>query len=174
MQPDDRPGLIERLSVAMTSSHLAMKDGRCDLDFIIALGLAAQERPEISHILHLHLAATPEAYQQAERSAIAITRRLDGKRNWRLASRTIVWVAKKALKHYICPVCPACSGRRFETTPGTPVLSARACGRCRGTGINPLPMQHGRVIAEVVARLEAIEDVAERAVRAKFTKEIAS
>ena len=168
MQPDDRPGLIERLSVAMTSSHLAMKDGRCDLDFVIALGMAAQERPEISHILHLHLAATPESYRQAERSAVAITRRLDARRNWRMPSKTILWVAKKALKHYICPVCPSCAGRRFETTPGTPMLSDRVCEHCRGTGINPLPMQHGRAIAEVVARLEAIEDVAERAVKERF------
>lgn len=165
---EERPTLVERLAVAMTSGHLEMRERRCDLDFIVALGMAAQERPEISAILHLHLAATPEAYRQARNAAIAIVRRLDARRNWRMSSQTIMAVAGAALKHYILPVCPACAGRCFETIPGAPVLSDRICLRCHGTGLRPLPIRHGRAIAEVVARLESIEAVAEEAVRAKF------
>lgn len=163
------PDTLERLATALGSRDLRLKPGTSDLDYIIALGMAAASvNPAAGAMLNLHLAQNAAAYKEAERAALAITRHLNMKRRWKLKIQALIRVSGTALKYHVNPICPHCLGRKFEAVPGTPVLSAKICRPCHGTGIRPLPLVNGREIGEVVTALENIERVAADAVRSKL------
>ncbi len=50
----------------------------------------------------------------------------------------------KALRAWLGGVCQACSGRSYESIPGTPTLSATRCKQCGGTGLD----MSGRIAGE--------------------------
>ncbi|UIF90880.1 hypothetical protein [Cupriavidus sp. UYPR2.512] len=163
----DAPNTLERLATAMGSRDLSIKRGTSDVDYIIALGMTARANSAASAMVNLHLAQNPAAYKEAERAAVAVARHLNLKRRWKLKVRDLIRISGTALKYYICPVCPHCFGRKFDLFPGTQRLSDKICRPCHGTGKRPLPLQHGREIAEIIGALENIERVAEDAVRTK-------
>jgi hypothetical protein len=162
----DRPSAFERLSVAVGSSDLSLSTvSRTDLDYIIGLGIASARNGAVaSSLMRLHLASTPAALKTAYASVLNLVKRLNAKRNWRLAGRSVNVVALQALSHHIVPVCNHCHGRKFELIEGAPALSAKVCKHCHGTGRRPVQKKHREHIEAVIAALEAIDSTTERAV----------
>lgn len=162
----ERPSAFERLSIAVGSSDLTMDTiHRGDLDFIVALGIASARNGAVAgSMMRLHLASTPAALKGAFQSVLNMVKRLNAKKNWRLNSRSIQVVALQALSHHIVPVCNHCHGRKFELIEGSPALSAKMCKHCHGTGKRPVQKKHRDYINQVIAVLEQIDDVTERAV----------
>lgn len=167
---DDVVTVMEGVARALVASNLELKEGRCSLDYILALGAAAREVPGCAEVLHLQLAATPEALSSAMRAAVQMTRKLDNRRGWELSRQSIVKVARIALLHYINPICPKCLGTRYEKAPGAPMLTDRICRPCYGTGRRPLPTHNGKQIAEVITSLQRIEFVAENIIKGRLRR----
>lgn len=162
----ERPSAFERLSVAVGSSDLTMDTiHRGDLDFIVALGIASSRNGAVAgSLMRLHLASTPAAMKTAYASVLALVKKFNSKKNWRLSGRSMQVVALQALAHHIVPVCQHCHGRKFELIEGAPALSAKACRHCHGTGRRPIQKKHRECIEMVIAALEQIDSVTERAV----------
>lgn len=162
----DRPGALERLSVAVASTDLTFDPNhRNDLDYIAALGLATlRHSAAASPLMRLHLASSPAALKTAYRSVLALVKRMNAKKGWRLAGHSMHAVALQALSHHVNPVCPVCHGRKFELQEDAPVLSHKACKACHGTGRRPVQKKHRDAITQVIAALETIDSVTERAV----------
>lgn len=164
----EHPDTLERLATAMGSRDLSVRRGIGDVDYIIALGMAAVSvSPAASAMINLHLAQNPAAFKEAERAAVSIARHLNLKRRWKMKVRELITITHTALKYYICPVCPHCYGRKFELFEGTRRLSNKICRPCHGTGRRPLPLHRGKEIGEIMSALESIERVAEDAIRKK-------
>ena len=162
----ERPSVLERLSTAMGSSDLSMDMiHRGDLDFIVALGIASSRHSAVAGpMMRLHLASTPAALRGAFQSVLGMVKRMNAKKNWRLNTRSLQVVALNALSHHINPICPACHGRKYELIEGAPALSATACKVCHGTGRRAVQKKHRDQINQVIAALETIDDITERAV----------
>lgn len=162
----ERPSAFERLSVAVGSSDLTMDTiHRGDLDFIVALGIASSRNGAVAgSLMRLHLASTPAAMKTAYASVLALVKKFNSKKNWRLSGRSMQVVALQALAHHIVPVCQHCHGRKFDLIEGAPALSAKACRHCHGTGRRPIQKKHRECIEMVIAALEQIDSVTERAV----------
>jgi hypothetical protein len=162
----ERPSAFERLSVAVGSSDLTMDTiHRGDLDFIVALGIASARNGAVAgSLMRLHLASTPAALKTAYASVLNLVKKFNAKRNWRLAGRSMQVVALQALAHHIVPVCQHCHGRKFELIEGAPALSAKVCKHCAGTGRRPIQKKHREQIIAVIAALEQIDALTERAV----------
>ncbi len=162
--------VLEGLASAFVSSDLTVReDRRGDVDYIVALGAAGTRlRPGASSVVSLTLSGDKASAREALRATLAIVRHLNGKRGWKLDIKTMQAVTREALKHHIAPTCPVCQGRKFKLIEGSPALSASPCATCHGTGKRPLPLRHGRLIAEVVAILEDTGRVIEAAVRRRL------
>lgn len=167
---DDRVTLLESAAHALASGNLSMKEGRCDLDYIVALGEASANIKGAADLVRLRLTATPEAYDGARKAALSIARKLNTKRGWNFLNQDLAKVARSALHYYLSPVCPECEGRKFLAVPGTPMLSGRICPKCQGTGKRRIPITNGREIAEIVASLQRIEKVVEDGMRKRLAK----
>jgi len=76
-----------------------------------------------------------------------LAQRLAFKDDWKLEDNQVKALAKAALKHWLIPVCPKCSGQRFEEIAGTHRLGKTPCKVCHGTGERPLPKDAGRMRA---------------------------
>lgn len=150
----------ERLAQAFQSRNLQSHDHRLtDIDVLTAYGLTLKHRPEAAApLIHLRLGGDARAWPEARRRVIAITRHLATRQRWPLPVKEQIALAETALRHHIDPTCPHCQGRQYQTIPGTPKLSDRPCPKCRGSGIAPLPKTHFRQLAEILARLERIEE----------------
>lgn len=162
----DRPSVYERLSVSMSSSDLSVDfNHRTDIDYIISLGIASSRNGAVAgSLMRLHLASTPAAMKTAYASVLALVKKFNSKKSWRLSGRSMQVVALQALAHHIVPVCQHCHGRKFELIEGAPALSAKACRHCHGTGRRPIQKKHRECIEMVIAALEQIDSVTERAV----------
>lgn len=168
MLDTDKTTTLERLSHALSSTNLKLREGHCDLDYVIAFGMVASKQEMASALLTIHFGGRATGYKEAKRAAITLTQKLDMKRGWDLPLREIVRVADSALKMYLIPNCPKCTGVMFEVIPDTPKLSNRACPQCHGSGRRSYPRRNSRAISEVVNVLLGIEGVAELAIRRKM------
>lgn len=162
----DRPSVFERLSTAVSSSDLTVDpDHRTDVDFITALGIAGSRHSAVaSPMMRLHLSGTHTNLKSAYNSVLGLVKRLNSKRAWRLHAHAQSTVAMQALSHHVAPTCPHCQGRKFELQEGSPVLSAKACTHCRGTGRRQVQKKFRDQINYVIAALEQIDELTERAV----------
>lgn len=162
----DRPGVFERLTTALNSSDLTLDaNHRGDLDMVIGLGIAAHRLGSVSApLMHLHVNASPAALNEAYQAVLSLVKRINAKKNWRLAKPGLHAVALHALSHHVDPTCPHCHGRKFELQQDSPVLSAKLCRSCHGTGRRPVQKKHKEQINAVIAALEQIDSTTERAV----------
>lgn len=163
---NSRPSALERLNVAMNSSDLSLDfDHRTDLDYVVALGIAeARTGRTAAPLMRLHTTTSRLALKDAYAAVEALVRRLNAKSNWRLNSQSIRTVAERALAHHIAPACPHCCGRGFELQDNSPVLSAKACKHCQGSGRRPVQRKHRDEITKLISILEQIDSTTERAV----------
>lgn len=162
----DRPSPLERLSVASSSSDLTVDpDHRGDVDYIVALGIAASRNGSVaSPLTSLHLSTSPTSMNAAFSAVLGLVKRVNGKRNWRLNGQSSQVVALHALSHHVDPTCNSCKGRKFEVMEGAPALSSTPCRHCKGTGKRPIQKKYREQIQAVLAMLEAIDETTQRAV----------
>lgn len=162
----DRPGALERLSSALNSSDLTLDvNHRGDLDFVVALGIAASRHGKVaSPVMRVHYAKSPGDLNAAFRAVVSLVKRLNAKKGWRFNANSIQVVALHAMSHHVDPVCPHCKGRKFELLDGSPTLSAKACRHCHGTGRRQVQKKYREQINYVISALEQIDELTERAV----------
>ena len=162
----ERPSPLERLSTALNSSDLTVDaDHRGDVDYVLALGFASAHHSAVAApMMHVHLTGTHSALHTAYDAVLAMVKRLSAKRNWRLNAQGLQAVALQSLSHHVSPSCEACHGRKFELQDNAPVLSTRVCRSCRGTGRRPVQKKYRDEINFVIAALERIDSVTERAI----------
>lgn len=161
-----KPTASERLMNAFASSDLSIKAGaRKDADYLIALGLAQQHGRQVSgSLMRLSLAGNQADYRAAREGVVALTKRMNAERNWRLSGPSMRHVGELALAHHVFPTCPACNGRKWETPQGAPALSGVACKACHGTGDRPIQRRHNNHIRDVIEVLKSIDLVTARTV----------
>lgn len=162
----ERPSAIERLSAALNSSDLTFDvNHRGDLDYVAALGIAASRHGNVaSPVMRVHYANSPSDLNSAFKAVVSMVKRFNAKRNWRLNPKSIQAVALHALSHHVDPTCTHCHGRKFELMDGSPTLSTKACRVCHGTGRRPVQKKYREQINYVIAALESIDEITERAV----------
>jgi len=162
----ERPSALERLSTAMSSSDLTFDPvHRTDLDYVAALSIASlRHSAAAAPLMRVHLANSPAALKTAYQSVLSLVKRMNLKKNWRLAGHSMHAVALNALSHHVDPTCPHCQGRKFELMDSSPTLSTKVCRHCHGTGKRPVQKKHRDQINAVIAALEQIDSITERAV----------
>jgi hypothetical protein len=150
----------------MSTSDLTIDaDHRTDADYIVALGIASRRHSAVAGpLMRVHLAGSHTAIESAYNSVLAMVKKLSAKKNWRLHGHALKTVAMQALSHHVDPVCPKCHGRKFDLQDDAPVLSTRHCKACNGTGRRPVQKKFRDEITQVIAALEVIDSVTERAV----------
>lgn len=167
---DNRKTLMESLASAMVSTDLTIRAGRCDADYLIALGWTAHRiNPIASTLVRLHLALDPHALKATIKSAQNMAWRISKQRGWKLGQARIKEVGMMAARHYVVPVCGQCVGRKFESDKRSGALLPIVCRHCSGTGEEPWPRgTDGVYVRSVVAALESVEREAGDAVRDCF------
>ena len=166
----------ERISHAMVSGNLKVaSNGVGDAETMLAVGMAAQQvNPAASLALRLHWANDASVFRDLRRAVVKEVQRMNLQERWRFVGDQLRLVADQALRHFILPVCDKCLGLKYETIPGTPMLSSRPCRACHGTGERPLMEKYRRPIAGVLNWLGRIEDDLAGAVRLKLRAPLAA
>lgn len=146
----------ERLSAAFNSSDLGASPLVLkDVDYLIALGHVGIHSRVASALLRLHYGLRAADYETALDEVERLVWRLSNRLNWRIHDKRRE--AKSALDFVLCPVCPACLGRKYETEPGTPMLSDRPCMLCGGSGLRSF---NSRFLPDICAEIDRLEAVA--------------
>jgi hypothetical protein len=118
----------EALFHAEQSSDLSeLSEGVGDVDFLRAAGMVAQHYGTALSVWRLIELGDNTQLRPAFAGLLAACVRMGIVHNaHEIVSNVLSWMA--------APICPACEGRGFESIPGTPHLSERACSECDGTG----------------------------------------
>lgn len=166
----DKVTTKERISRAMVSGNLKVSaNGIGDADYLMALGMAAlRANPAASAAMRLHLAHDATAYADLRRGVLAEGQRMNLRERWGLIGQQLRAVVDDALHHYIVPTCNRCGGTKYETVPGTPMLSNRPCRACHGTGERKILAKYERYVRAMLNWLDRIEDELALAVRGKM------
>ena len=142
---DDQKTAAERYSSAMVSSDLSVKEGRCDVDSLIAAGWS----PDGLGVRLLRLRGELDAVYARQLPGVELARRmLASMRPTALAVRVYAMkladrqgfevtpaeaadVADLCIDAWLLPLCTFCDGRGFNGEPGKPRL---LCTACHGSG----------------------------------------
>ena len=146
----------ERLSAAFNSSDLGTSPLQLkDVDYLIALGHVGLHQRVASAMLRVHYGLRAADYIEALDDVERLVSALNNRLCWRL-KKDRRSIAKQALDFILCPVCPACLGRKYEQESGTPLLSDRICQLCAGTGLRRVDSRYVPDICAEIERAEAI------------------
>lgn len=144
---------LDMLARAETSSDLQHHDYQCAVDVLGAVGMATLHSPDAMIIYRLKY--LNDAKQMSASKAIFIRWAYRAMQNRKQEPKGASRVGVQALTAWIGDVCHVCQGRKHKVIDGTPTLSDKPCGACKGTGKNEI--RESGDIAEVM------RDVAERA-----------
>mgnify|MGYP000489333152 CR=1 FL=1 len=139
--------VLDKLARAETSSDLRHYDTPCAVDVLKAAGIAAMHAPIHIALFRLKYLNDPGeiaackaiftrwAYasmvrRRPESPMSAGFRQLDPQHASRVGSQT--------LQAWIDDTCKACAGQKYRIIEGTPALSTKICGTCKGLGTNPI------------------------------------
>lgn len=146
-------GVLDNLARAETSSDLRHHPEPCHVDVLKAAALAGMYVPihiELYRIKYLHDYSQLEAAKALfiRWAGVSMQRRdLDPQRASRLGVQT--------LTAWIDDTCKACAGQRYRVIEGTPTLSLKVCGVCKGLGTNPVRKgPEGEVMQDVIQRAD--------------------
>ena len=146
-------GILDMVARAEVSSDLKHKEHDCAVDVLGAVGLAAIHDPGMLAIYRVKYLSDLADLPQAKSTFILWARRAMIRRGVNPAGASRLGV--QILMAWIGDVCQPCQGRGYPKSEDAPMLSAKPCTRCGGSGKNPIK-GHG-------AEREAILDVIERA-----------
>jgi len=138
---DDIKTIAEVYSSAISASNLrvvAEKPGKADV--LIAVGWSASKLG--AALLRLRSEYDSASRERILRSLRGVVEQVDIQAaRWGIRQH----VTPAVVMHWLSQVCHACRGRKFETVPDSPTLSAKRCGRCRGEGTEHVPHgDHGK------------------------------
>jgi hypothetical protein len=128
----DFPTVEEKYTSAIHASNLRVEaDKGGSADVLIAVGWSPSRLG--AALMRLH---SEQDAAESLRSFAGVHEQLDVQ-----ASRWGMPVATTSavLTYWLAPLCKACQGRKFETVPDSPALSAKRCGCCRGEGVARIP-----------------------------------
>ena len=143
---------LDKLARAEVSSDLRHYDTPCAVDVLKAAGIAGMHAP--IHLALFRLKYLNDPGEIAACKAIftrwvyraMVNRKIDPSGASRIGVQT--------LTAWVDDTCKGCAGQRYRVIEGTPALSMKVCGVCKGMGTNPI--EKGPVG-------EAMRDVIERA-----------
>lgn len=149
---DEKPGLEEQYSQAVSSSNLRLElDRRSPADILIASGLSHSRlggdllrlraeygadsvpRRNASQTDHRLMMARLKTLPQVMQSVISQAN------YWRIDRPEAVAMA--VVSHYLDNICRHCEGRGKERIQDTPALANKNCKHCHGTG--RIDLTHG-------------------------------
>ena len=130
----DVPTVEEKYTSAIHTSNLRVEaDKGGSADVLIAVGWSPSRLG--SALMRLH---SEQDGAQSLRSFAGVHGQLDAQSmRWGMPVATTTAI----LKYWLAPLCKVCQGRKFESVPGSPALSAKRCNCCRGEGVERIP--HG-------------------------------
>lgn len=144
LQNDDRPTIEEAYTSANTSSNLRVEaDKRGDADLLIAAGWSGSRIGMALMRLHAEYDSTSIPPGGSVTDAVLLQINLKTLPNIReqVGLQAAKWgierpheVSLAVVAHWLDKNCNACQGRKFQSVPGTPSLSAKHCKTCHGSG----------------------------------------
>jgi hypothetical protein len=155
---DERRTTEERISTSIVASTLGSREDKLmPVDTLAAVGFAARRAdPATLDAVHAYLGldtgAAADLMMRAELRAHHIAHDM----GLVIDGRAIHQAVDAAIARWINPVCPACAGRKYERIKGTPKLSSRMCGPCRGTGLSLIPDKDKDLTLSLISWLKTI------------------
>lgn len=158
----DKPDIEETYAMAVGSANLRMNTGEDDpigaAGVLTAAGWSPSTLGAAMMRLHTEFSRTsipPSGgtvtdrflLQMALKSLTGVHQQLSQKASeWKIANPEDV--ALSVIAWWLVRTCQACKGRKFQSVPGSPALSAKPCRACNATGETPLKhSQEGRRMA---------------------------
>ena len=117
------------ISASQSSNMRVQAEKHGDADVMIASGWSASRIG--GALMRLHSKPTRDGLALVHVQVAVEADRLNIERPDAVASAALAW--------WLNRVCDTCHGRRYDTIPGTPSLSAIECPKCRGTGEKRMP-----------------------------------
>ena len=145
--------VLDKLARAETSSDLRHYDTPCAVDVLKAAGIAAMYAPihiELYRIKYLNdysqISACKSIFTRWAYRAM-LNRGLEPSGASRLGSQT--------LQAWVDDTCTGCAGQKYRVIEGTPALSMKVCGVCKGLGTNPIKKgPAGEAMRDVIERAD--------------------
>lgn len=145
--------VLDKLAKAETSSDLRHYEEPCAVDVLKAVGIAAMHAPIYIALFRLkylndqgEIAACKSIFTRWAGASMR-RRGLDPERASRMGAQI--------LTAWIDDTCKACCGQRYRVIEGTPALSVKVCGVCKGLGTNPIKDgPAGDVVKDVIERAD--------------------
>lgn len=160
--------ILDLLAKAETSSDLRHHEYFCSIDVVGAAGMAAINDPGHMALYRLKYLSDNASIALAKSTFIIWTRKAMMRRG--VDPSTASRVGVQTLMKWLGDVCPTCHGLGYPLLEGTPSLSSKPCGHCKGTGRTPI-RGHGdlnEAIKDVLERAEDAINSIQRAIGAKM------
>lgn len=122
--------LAQRYVRAVGSGNLKSDEFHFDTDVLAAMALSSTYGGLLFRAKYFN---DPSSYRRLLAQWTWIVATKAARRNWP-EHVPIDKVAYLSLTRWISSVCPACTGRKNEVIFNTPLLSAKACSLCDGSG----------------------------------------
>lgn len=122
--------LAARYVKAVGSGNLRSDEFHYDTDVLAAMALSSSYGGLLFRTKYFN---DPSSYRRLLAQWTWIVSAKAGRRNWPVHV-PIDKVAYLSLTRWISSVCPACTGRKNEVIFNTPLLSAKVCSLCDGSG----------------------------------------
>jgi len=148
----DRPELGVRLAHAYHSTDLTHRPGNCDADKLAAVGMATMRAPIAAELMRVRFDNDAKAFRTALDLLAAWTWRRALALDWRCKHGHCALLARSVLEWWHAPQCRRCGGLGFAKRAGAPLLEARPCTTCRGTGFHPIRLPRALPHATWIAR----------------------
>src|SRR3970040_1829842 len=127
---------LDMLARAETSSDLQHHEYQCAVDVLGAVGMATVHTPNSMALYRLKY--LNDAKQMTICKGIFARWAYRAMQNRKVDPQGASRVGVQALTAWIGDVCHVCQGRKHKVIAGTPTLSDKPCGACKGTGVNQI------------------------------------
>lgn len=128
--------VLDKLARAETSSDLRHHPEPCHVDVLKAAGIAGMHAP--IHLALFRLKYLNDPGEIAACKAIFTRWAYRAMVNRKIDPSGASRVGVQTLTAWVDDTCKACAGQKYRIIEGTPALSTKTCGTCKGLGTNPI------------------------------------
>ena len=157
-----RRDAFERHLRAATSSDLTPRRDACDVDRLTSAGMVSQYHGLGMALYRLKFLGDGEQARACLLGMYALLRAYMDRR--RIKGRALD-IAREVLVWWVDDLCTRCEGRKLVLIPGTGRLSAKQCGHCHGSGIEPLAGDAFEARQYAAARIDIMVSAAQAALQ---------